>query len=265
MPARPQIANISDHIQQALDVVHPIVSRFTYPLFAIDVRDRPDLFASSVLLEVDGKLVLLTAAHAIYEILQTGSPVHVGASTIAPVSSSFTMTSADGRDELDLAGIVVSDEFKAEQSMQAVPMQRIEHTGFLFQPHMRCIQGYPVSKNKTAKRADDSRKVFTKYGLTYAGASHIPEADYVRYKKDRQRHLGMKYQKQSKNESGDQVTPPHPKGVSGGGMWSVPDLFNPQTVFLEGIATEFHGNTLVFATRIEHAIGFVRKSVLPAS
>lgn len=262
MQSRPQICSIGDHIQQALNVVHPIVSKFTYPLFAVDSRDRPDLFASSVLLKIDDKLLLLTAAHAIYEILQAGSSVHVGAKTISPLSSSFIKTSTNGRDELDLAGIVIAEEFRVEQSMLALPMKGIEHEDFLSQPHMRCIHGYPISKNKTAKRADESRKVFTKYGFTYAGASHNLDVDYARYKKDRQKHIAIKYQKRSRNDSGEQVTPPHPKGISGGGMWSVPDSFNPQTVFLEGIAIEYHGNALAFATRIECAIAFIRKSVL---
>lgn len=60
--------DIAKHIQSALDVVHPEVSQFTFPLFAVDDRGRPDLYASSVLIECDNNTVLLTAAHAIYEI-----------------------------------------------------------------------------------------------------------------------------------------------------------------------------------------------------
>jgi hypothetical protein len=73
-----QILDINEHIRLALSETHPEVSRFTYPLFAVDHRDRPDLFASSVLIECDESPILVTAAHAIREIGKSGSAVHVG-------------------------------------------------------------------------------------------------------------------------------------------------------------------------------------------
>ena len=256
---------IAAHIQAALSVVHPIVSAYTYPLFAADDRDRPDLYASSILLEVDGRLVLLTAAHAIHEISQAGSAVHLGATSITHLTSTFTRTSVDGQDPLDLAATLISEEFRQEQLMQALPMHRTKGSDFLSKPHMRCVHGYPITKNKTTKRADETRKVFTRYGLTYAGASHDLDVDFARHKKRNDTHLVMKYQRESRDDTGGQITPPHPKGISGGGMWSIPDSFSPGIVFLEGIAIEFRDSSLVFATRIEHAISFIRTSVIPAA
>lgn len=256
--------DIAAHIQRALAAIHPEVSKFTFPLFAADDRGRPDLYASSVLLTIDGTAVLLTAAHAVHEITRTGSDVYLGAKKIAPIKTKFVRTSVDGRDEFDLAATIVPDEFLRSEAMHGLSQSRFCLQPYSSPPHIRCIHGYPVTKNKTRKRANEITSVFTKYGLTYAGASNDVVDDYARYGKHEGKHVALRYQQQSRNEVGELITPPHPKGISGGGLWSIPDSFNPQALFLDGIAIEFHDKSLVFATRIEHVVAFVRQSVFPA-
>jgi len=162
--------DIASHIQNALAAIHPEVSKFTFPLFAADERGRPELYASSVLVTVDGSAVLLTAAHAVNEIICSGSDVYLGAKTIAPIKTKFVRTSEDGRDEFDLAATIIPDEFLRSEVMLAMPQSRFCHQPYSSPPHIRCIHGYPVTKNKTSKRANTHTNVFTKYGLTYAGA-----------------------------------------------------------------------------------------------
>lgn len=252
--------DIAAHIQGALAEVHPEVSRFTFPLFAADDRGKPDLYASSVLVNVDGAAVLLTAAHAIHEITCTGSNVYLGARTIMPLQTPFVRTSIDGRDELDIAATIIPEELMRTEAMCALPQARFCLQPYSSPPHIRCIHGYPLTKNKTRKRANESTNVFTKYGLTYAGASNDIVDDYARYDKHDSKHLALRYQRQSRNETGELITPPHPRGISGGGLWSIPDSFNPQTLFLDGIAIEFHDKSIVFATRMEYIVAFVRQS-----
>lgn len=256
--------DIASHIQNVLAAIHPEVSKFTFPLFTADERGKPDLYASSVLVTVDGYAVLLTAAHAVHEITRTGSDVYLGAKTIVPIKTKFVRTSEDGRDEFDLAATIIPDEFLRSEAMHAMPQSKFCQQPYSSPPHIRCIHGYPVTKNKTHKRANITTNVFTKYGLTYAGASNDVVDDYALYGKHDSKHVALRYQRQSRNEIGELITPPHPKGISGGGLWSIPNSFNPQTLFLDGIAIEFHGKSLVFATRIEHVVTFVRQSVLPA-
>lgn len=256
--------DIASHIQNVLAAVHPEVSKFTFPLFAADDRGRPDLYASSVLVTVDGSAVLLTAAHAIYEITRTGSDVYLGAKMIVPIKTRFVRTSEDGRDEFDIAATIIPDEFLRSEKMHAMPQPKFCQQPYSSPPHIRCIHGYPVTKNKTRKRANIATNVFTKYGFTYAGASNDVVDDYALYGKHDSKHVALRYQRQSRNEIGELITPPHPKGISGGGLWSIPNSFNPQTLFLDGIAIEFHDKSLVFATRIEHVVTFVRQSVFPA-
>jgi hypothetical protein len=258
--------DIATHIQRALAVIHPEVSKFTFPLFAADKRGRPDLFASSVLVNIDGVSVLLTAAHAVHEITSSGSDVYLGARTIVPLRTTFARTSEDGQDEFDLAAAKIPVELLRSEVMDVLPQSRFCLQPYTSPPHMRCIHGYPATKNETRKRADESKNVFTKYGLTYAGASNGVVDNYERYGKRDSTHIALQYQRkhqqQSRSESGELVTPPHPRGISGGGLWSIPDSFNPQLPFLDGIAIEFHEKSLVFATRIEHVVAFVRESLL---
>ena len=60
--------------------------------------------------------------------------------------------------------------------------------------------------------------------------------------------------------------PPHPRGISGGGLWVIPVGANGmplETAHLAGIAIEYHSHdSLVFATRVEHVMDFIRTRVL---
>lgn len=254
---------IAAHIKNALSVIHPEVSKFTFPLFAVDQRGRPVLYASSVLVTIDETVVLLTAAHAVHEITRTGSDLYLGAKTITSIKTAFVCTSKNGRDALDLAATLIPDELLRTDAMHSLPQSKLCTPPYSLPLHIRCVHGYPVTKNKTRKRANESTNVFTKYSFTYAGAPHNVIDDYARYSKRDSEHIALKYQRQSRNDLGELVTPPSPKGISGGGLWSIPDSFNPKTLFLDGIAIEFHKNSIIFATRMEHVIAFVRQSVFP--
>lgn len=254
--------DVGKHIQAALAVVHPIVSTFTFPLFAVDARDRPDLYASSVLIECDGQAVLVTAAHAIFEIARAKSEVHLGAKNIVELPPNFILTSSNGQDELDLAAMVLPEQILMSEDIQPLRSARINVNRTAQTPHMRCVHGFPCSKNRFNSRGNTKTRVFTKYGFAYAGATHDLSVDYSAYGKREDTHRVLRYQRQSRNDNGETVTPPHPKGMSGGGMWSVPNSFEPGNVFLEGISIEYHEDSVVFATRIEHVIDFVRRCVL---
>ena len=105
--------NIDEYIQNALAIIHPILSSHTYALFGVDNRDRPELFASSVLIKVDDIAVLVTAAHAICEIEKYGSAIHVGANkSIYELTNDFVRSSKGGDDQLDLAALSVNGTAK---------------------------------------------------------------------------------------------------------------------------------------------------------
>jgi hypothetical protein len=248
-------------IHAALIGIGAGVSEFTYPLFAADDRGRPDLYATSVLIEYDGVPILLTAAHAVYQIQNSGSMVYVGTSDTFIPMEGFILSSPNGADSLDLAAVVIPEKhwphFRSPLPLDHATQQPST------EPHLRCIHGYPITKNTSSKSVNEATKKFSLRGFTYAGASKNLELEYAKFKKDISLHIALKYQKQGKNNDGLIVSPPKPTGISGGGLWMVPDIRNYTNFRLEGIAIEYHARgQIVFATRIEHVIRFIGDNVM---
>ncbi len=230
--------------------------RFSYPLFGLDDRDCPDLYASCVMLECDNIAVLVTAAHAIDAIgNDTKTGVHVGAKIITQVPNRFE------RDNLlDIAAVALPQEFLRNQGIDALPLNRTTAGRAFSNADFRCVHGYPCSKNKQAKRTDHVKTTFTRYHFTYAGISPN-SVNYKRFNKDPGLHVALNYRKGT-NEKGNREKPPHPCGMSGGGLW----LVSANNVFLDGIAIEYHQReSLVFSTRVERVVNFIQSRVLHKS
>jgi hypothetical protein len=266
VPSDAPILSIGDYIQLALAETHPEVSQFSYPLLAVDEHNKPDLYASCVLLECDSKPYIATAAHAIMEIGKTGSAVHIGARHISALAPEFVLSSSSGNDALDIAVMRAPLDLLAREGMAALPENRTTANRSFPNYHLRCVHGYPCTKNKQRDRLDLQNKRFTRYGFTYAGASRNIRVNYSSLQKNPQWHIALEYQRKGRDHTGRVVWPPHPKGISGGGLWLIPDLSKPSAAYLEGIAIEYHkSRALVFATRIEQVLAFIRKHVCTQS
>ncbi len=252
------IMGIDDHIQACLVELHPIVSEYSYPLFAADNQDRPDLFASCVFIEINNIPYLVTAAHALYEIEKSGSKVHVGAAGIKEITAGGDIRSSrDGKDPLDIAAIPISKKYIDSQEISLLAVDNTVIGRDFDHPHMHCMHGYPCTKNKKFKAVDMQKKIFTTYAFTYAGT--IPKGiDFSKYKKDPSLHSALNYSI-GKDNSGKKVNPPKPKGMSGGGLWVIPSSFNARKLFLKGILIEQYGKT-VFATNIEQVAKLINEN-----
>jgi hypothetical protein len=167
---------------------------------------------------------------------------------------------------IDIAAIALSEEFLQAQEMTALPLHRTALERPLSMSHFGCIHGYPCTKNKQRKQIDDATKTFRRHHKTYAGVLAKPR-DYQRCGKDPHLQIGLRYGR-GKNEDGNRAVPPDPIGISGGGMWVIPD-FNAARAssLLGGIAIEYCENNglVVFATRIDCVVSFIRGRVLQES
>lgn len=251
---KPRILEIGDHIQLSLAECHPLFLRWSAPLFAVDTRDRPDLFATCVAVEARGRVYLVTAAHAVHEIEITGSAIHVGGKDIKVFPGKFDCTSIDGCDALDIAVAEIDKHFVTGNGLSIVRASQIARYGQFSRPHLHCMHGYPLTKNKPFKSIDVARKKVKTYAFTYAGALK-PEPDYKHPGRSGRSHVALSYQL-GKNHQGVKVNPPKPKGMSGGGLWIVPDSFNSSKCFLSGILIEHHGK-MVLATRMDEVLNFI--------
>ena len=108
---------------------------------------------------------------------------------------------------------------------------------------------------------------FTPYSFTYAAEPRQISLNLSsRYNKNENIHLAQQYDKLGKNAVGDTDNSPHPKGISGGGLWLTPCTMKAENTFLGGIAIEYYANDSVsFATRIECVIDFIRDTILSKS
>ena len=238
---------IDDHIQLSLSECHPIFKNRSAPLFAVDSRDRPELIATCVAISYGRRAFLLTAAHAIYDIRQLGSSVYVGGEEIQLVPSEFHLSSPDGNDPFDIAAAEVPSEFILDNGIEMVGESETTAGRNFSSPHLHCMHGYPATKNKPIKSVNVARKTVTTYGFSYAGTL-VKEPDFRMEGRSAATHVALSYQL-GKNDEGTKVNPPKPQGMSGGGLWVVPESFNPSYVLLGGILIE-HRNGVVLATKM---------------
>ena len=252
-----QIISIGDHIQASLDICHPLLIERSAPLFAVDDREKPDLYATCVAVRLESRIFLLTAAHAVYEIEKTGSAVHIGGKNIIVIPNKFIKTSVDGKDQLDVAAAEVSENFVIDNKITITDYLETTCNKDFKRPHMYCMHGYPLTKNKPFKSIDITRKAVKTYAFTYAGVT-IENPEPYNSSRTTESHIALSYQL-ARNKEGIKVNPPKPKGMSGGGLWVVPDTFKPDKIYLSGILIEHHGKT-VLVTKISQALEFVLKN-----
>ena len=142
---------MGDHIQLSIAECHPLFIKRSAALFAVDDHDRPHLFATCVALSLSGRTFLVTAAHAVHEIMSTGSAVHIGGKEIKVVPGSFIKSSLDGYDPLDVAFVEVEEGFVVSNGMSLVGEEQTMMGRNFENPHLRCMHGYPLTKNKPYK------------------------------------------------------------------------------------------------------------------
>ena len=253
-----------DNIRRSLSELDAEISRFSYALFGLDSRDRPDLYASCLLLECDEIPVLVTASHSIDAIEKdTGKGVFVGAKHLRLVPGQFERSSNYGADQLDIAAVALPQELVEAEEMATLPLSRTTMEVSLSMPRLGCIHGYPCTKNKQRRQIDNAAKAFRRHHKTFAGVLATAQ-DYQRFGKDSHLQIGLRYGKGT-NEKGNRAIPPNPIGNSGGGVWVIPDFGAAKaTSLLGGIAVEYCADNgmVAFATRIDHIVAFIRGHVL---
>ena len=120
--------------------------------------------------------------------------------------------------------------------------------------HISFTHGYPNSKNKQ-KKALWNTTSFKVKSYAYAGIIKKDFSSWSDYGKRKENSTCMSYGKTSENN-----TPVYPKGISGGGLWVVPDMLKPDEFYLDSILIEYHERkSIVFATKIKQVLNFIRE------
>lgn len=238
-----------------------LIQSYTYPLLTDGKGDNPDIFASCVFIEWDKEFFLITASHALR--VNNSGLFTRGKKTLIDVTGRANITRAEGKDHIDIAIIPLSKEFIMKNMINVITEDKYAFKVEVSNPHSRAVCGYPVSKNKQSKVLDREKKIFTSIAFTYFGVPNFT-GNYSEFEKSDSVHVAIEF-KPGKDDRGFEIsTPPWPpKGVSGGGIWLIPDLTNPEQIFFEGIFIEGHKRSkrmFGLCTRLEHILDFINQT-----
>lgn len=255
------IISINTFIDLAMEDAQNELSLYTYPVFATATNSRPDLIGTSVIFELDSKLYLVTASHVITYLNERKSALHIAAgNNFVEIRGDVIRSVHKEKDHFDIAFIEVNAGFAKLYNLGYLPQSRILVGRNFHNPPLSFIHGYPCSKNKQA-RALMGGTVFKSYAFSYAGRINKNHENWSKYNKDDGLHICMNYGK-SIDTHGVQNIPPSPRGISGGGLWVMPNVEKPKILYLFGIFIEyFEGENISFSTRIDCVVDFIKKNI----
>lgn len=222
------------------------------PIYCSTEQGHPVHEGSCVLLVLEGKHVLLTAAHVIDAGMLNDSTLYVGGEhSLLKIEGEFWATEAiagnRGKDRYDFAAGLMSDEFIRDMgnvqyiSLADIAPDRTDHDGRLYS-----IIGYPNTKNKSIDKKNYSvQSNRWHYFSTHVNSPDLPKKLGV----TGEDHIFIGYdKKRSKDSDGRIVGSISPRGVSGGAVFDLGNFADPMTYApdfkchprLAGIFIEFH-------------------------
>jgi len=244
---------MNEIIQNTIQTAQVESNDYTYPVFIADETGKPDLIASSLIIEVDGEAYLVTAAHVLKEVLNVGSPFLIGVNTkYLTIKGEFTYSADKPNDNFDIAFVELDKDIIKSNGIKVLPYHK------LFQasgnkPHIVFAHGFPNSKNKQGKALRNT-SAFRVKGYAYGGVIKEENIEWSKFGKDPDMHICMSYANTSDNKM-----PTQPRGISGGGLWVVPHVIKDLDLKLYGVFIEYYKNDKVsFSTEIRQVVHFIK-------
>ena len=218
------------------------------------VRIEP--WASGVLIEVDKIFFLVTAAHVLREGNGDINPEDIGIMT----GNQFNILNGSikiahpslhvNNDKVDLAiwriedGRVI-DELKTKYDFLSTNQLGIDHSPVEFSKYL--VVGFPITRTKL--KTQTSKIIANPFiFLTKKSKQSI----YDKLEFESHSNLILNYRKRKiKDSNGNVIQGPDPYGISGWGLWYLPELKMGVTPILVGIMTEWRSSlAAIVATRI---------------
>lgn len=252
------------------------ISKVTMPLFA-HLNDRAEICATGVLLKIGQKHFILTAAHVFDKWKTTPIPLNItdgvpgnllfgiGEVTLrrSPTAQPQKMLRDDPYDtcvcdisQATADRIAAGNRFRFLELSEIDPWDKQDHRSWYM------VFGFPGELNKT----DPMPKVLGSNAAAYATLLYLGERGSIPWKEaDRGVGILMDYgPNTTRDDSGQIVKSPNPRGMSGGGMWRLVEYgtdindWSTKSVKLIGIQSAVcEPQHVLRGTRIEHAIGFI--------
>lgn len=261
-----------ERIYECSDAAHHNFHTSVRPLFAASKGHNLKHIGSCLLLQVDGINYVATAAHITDNIPQHELYV-IGTEHTEPVQLVgiiYSTQAPDGdrsRDKLDIAFTSISVDAATQLgTVTFINADEVSHNRVNLERRLYMAIGYPISKNR-GKVNHNEHWIKTVSWRYVAGVENVPAlAEEMTISGDD--HLFLRYDKYSKDAEGRKVSSVSPRGLSGGAMVDLGDvysmdMFESATPFagrLAGMVIEMHKtHRALVAVRIQKIIQAIRQ------
>lgn len=234
-----------------------------------DCADKAKPLGTGVLLEINGKLYLLTAAHVLDNI-DIKNFAFWDEQDLVQVSGNAVYLSnrTEGNGTGDIAVWQLSDEVTdaLKKHYKFLPFDRIKLNHQINTSERYFILGYPVSKTKIRYQT----KTITIKSMKYFTCGEVSQRKIEHNQLDSKVNFLLKYHRRKAHTLGNIRSQkehlPDPHGISGCGLWYLDD---DKVARLVGIMIGYnHPDSIMIASRIDLATEIIRKSFdssVPAS
>jgi hypothetical protein len=228
---------------RAADAV-AFVTAATTPVYVRHQRGFPEVVGTGVVAKFAGRAFVMSAAHTLD--FMERQRTYVAGERIVPVTGQFFRTSRPdyGRDSdrIDLGLIELApDEASRLGSQFITPSTLLLREIADRRPILRSkylLLGYPRSRQPTRLVGDEH------HAPTMNSITHEVEdlTLYARLGVTFDTHIVVHFDRRDFIDRAGSVVSPHPRGVSGGGIWLLQNFMTdgPVVARLVAIATEFH-------------------------
>jgi hypothetical protein len=234
----------------------------TAPIFRLSKLEKPQFFATAVLLKVNNCHFALTAAHVLDE--RSISNLYIGSGEkVVLLGGSFGTTVPPGagnrkQDRIDIGIVRLSEETVRDmQEDEFLTLDDTYNLETVTTTGHYVFRGYPISKHKRAIKGGQAEA--TPYTFVVVPA---PLADYQNAYLNPSISLLLRFDKQNLWLPSGRVVGPDPTGISGGGVWFLDNAFatSPLKPLLCAIAIEWWKNQhkCVLATKLHVALSLIR-------
>ncbi len=219
-------------------------------IYGAKENGRPEHIGSCVLLEHKKKKYIVTAAHVIDNNKYTSLYIS-GEKNLVLITGQclITVSPEENRrkDKLDFSIIPISDEISFQMGNTTYLTEKEWQLNSLPENERFClVLGFPNSQNK---KIDPTKKVVKQEPFVYSSSLKNDADLFKKTECHKDYHYLLDFcGKHSKDSNNVTVNSIHPKGVSGGGLFLIEGMANPENYSSEsmcrgkllGILIEFH-------------------------
>ena len=239
-----------DNLKSSIEQIQKNLEYFTYPIFQENRNNRPELVASSVAVELGGSHFLCTAAHVLKSI-DDNRPVYIANSNInkkvsfVGLNGKAIFAKQTNETDFDLCLINVN---AIKDNFNFLSERKITRSNEFRQGSLQLLLGYPLSKNKVTKTINPKLNE-VKTGFLTVGVKIDRNINLSHFEGKKENiHIGFRY-----NIDYMKQKLPFPRGLSGGGVWYIPNIYELKRFYLAGIFIEYHKNEKVgIATKAQY-------------